>query len=157
MKTEYDSKGAGVKFPLPLVYVIWIVAGALLQEYFPSDMGIPFNHQYWGLGMVIYGIALLIYFHKIFQKAKTNIKPWEPTTYIITTGIYAWSRNPIYLAFNLCPIGLGIFFDNPWMLGNFLPAAISLYFIAIKKEEKYLEEKFGDDYLDYKKKVRRWI
>tara|TARA_B100000949_G_scaffold20458_1_gene15725 strand:- start:591 stop:722 length:132 start_codon:yes stop_codon:yes gene_type:complete len=43
------------------------------------------------------------------------------------------------------------------MLGNFLPAAISLYFIAIKKEEKYLEEKFGDDYLDYKKKVRRWI
>ena len=119
MKTEYDSKGAGVKFPLPLVYVIWIVAGALLQEYFPSDMGIPFNHQYWGLGMVIYGIALLIYFHKNFQKAKTNIKPW--------------------------------------MLGSFLPAAISLYFIAIKKEEKYLEEKFGDDYLDYKKKVRRWI
>jgi len=53
--------------------------------------------------------------------------------------------------------GLGIFFDNPWMLGSFLPAAVSLYFIAIKKEEKYLEEKFGDEYLDYKKKVRRWI
>jgi len=107
--------------------------------------------------MVICGIALLIYFHKFFLKAKTNIKPWEPTTYIITTGIYAWSRNPIYMAFNLCPIGLGIFFDNPWMLGSFLPAAVSLYFIAIKKEEKYLEKIFRDEYLDYKKKVRLWI
>ena len=48
-------------------------------------------------------------------------------------------------------------FSNPRVLGSFLPVAISLYFFAIKKEEKYLEEKFGEEYFNYKKKVRRWI
>ena len=151
------DKSAGVKFPPPLVYVIWMILGAIIQKYFPKDIGIPFDYQYWGLGLAIIGIIFIIYTFNIFQKAETNIKPWEPTTNIITTGIYAWSRNPIYLAFNLFPIGLGIFFDNLWVLLSFLPAAFIIYHIAIKKEEKYLEDKFGEEYLDYKNKVRRWI
>ncbi|MBC8256930.1 MAG: isoprenylcysteine carboxylmethyltransferase family protein [Candidatus Marinimicrobia bacterium] len=151
------DKGAGVKFPPPLVHVGWMIIGAVLQKFFPTDMGIPIDHQYWGLGMVMGGFLLLFYIHKIFQKAKTNIKPWKPTSNIITTGIYAYSRNPIYVAFNIFPIGLGIFFDNLWVLGSFLPAAFTIYYIAIKKEETYLETTFGEEYLDYKKKVRRWI
>jgi protein-S-isoprenylcysteine O-methyltransferase Ste14 len=83
--------------------------------------------------------------------------PWKPTKNIITDGIYGWSRNPIYLGFNLLPIGMGIFFDNVWVLLSFVPAAFTLYHVAIKKEEVYLEEKFGDEYLGYKNKVRRWI
>ena len=157
MNIENDLKSPNVKFPPPLVYVLCMIGGAILQRYFPKDMGIPFDHQYWGLGMVIGGVFLIIYFQRLFKKMETNIKPWEPTTNIITTDIYAYSRNPIYLAFNLFPIGLGIFFDNPWVLGSFIPAGISLYFIAIKKEERYLEDEFGEEYLDYKKKVRRWI
>ncbi len=152
-----DKKGPAVKFPPPLVYVLWMTLGGILQKFYPTDMGIPFNHQYWGLGMVILGIIFLIYARTVFKKAKTNIKPWEKTKSIITTGIYARSRNPIYLGFNIFPIGLGIFFDNLWVLLSFLPGALTVYHIAIKKEEAYLEEKFRDEYLDYKKKVRRWI
>ena len=157
MKTEHDSKSANVKFPPPIVYLIWMVAGTILQKYFPLDMGIPSDHQYWGLGLVIIGIIFIIYTFNIFQKAETNIKPCEPTTNIITSGIYAWSRNPIYLAFNIFPIGLGMFFDNLWIFISFIPSSIIIYYIAIKKEEKYLEDKFGGEYLDYKNKVRRWI
>ena len=61
------------------------------------------------------------------------------------------------LNFNIFPIGLGMFFDNLWILISFIPSSIIIYYIAIKKEEKYLEDKFGGEYLDYKNKVRRWI
>ena len=119
-----------------------------------GDLGIL---KYSGIGMVIMGGIILVHAHNIFKKAETNITPWEPTTTIITSGMYSYSRNPIYLAFNFVPIGLGIFFNNLWVLVSFIPAAIILYFIAIKKEERYLEEKFGDEYLEYKKNVRRWL
>lgn len=128
------NKGAAVKLPPPLVYVMWMIGGAILQKFFPTDMGIPFDHQYWGLAMVFGGIFLIMYFQKLFQKAETNIKPWEPTNNIITTGVYAYSRNPIYVAFNLFPIGLGIFFDNLWVLLSFIPSVFIIYHIAIKNE-----------------------
>ena len=154
---EENRKGPGVKFPPPLVYVPWMILGGILQKFYPMDMGIPFDHQYWGLGMVIFGMLFLITIRRKFKKAATNIKPWEPTNNIITTGIYGRSRNPIYLGFNIFPIGLGIFFNNFWVLLGFIPAAITIYHIAIKKEEAYLEEKFGDEYRAYKSNVRRWI
>ena len=122
-----DKKGPGVTFPPPLVYVLWMVLG----------------------------IFFLIYVSRIFKKSETSIEPWKPTKNIIPTGVYGWSRNPIYLGFNLFPIGMGIFFDILWVLLSFLPAAFSLYHIAIKKEEACLEAKFGDEYLNYKNKVRR--
>ncbi len=154
---EKNKQGAGVKIPPPLVYVGWMIIGTVLQKYYPTNMGIPFDYQYWGLLMVICGIILIFYFFKIFKKAETNIEPWRPTSNIITTGIYAYSRNPIYVVFNLFPIGLGIFFDNLWILLSIIPASITLYHLAIKKEEAYLEAEFGEEYLEYKKKVRRWI
>ncbi|MBC8312111.1 MAG: isoprenylcysteine carboxylmethyltransferase family protein [Candidatus Marinimicrobia bacterium] len=157
MNQNTKNNGANVKFPPPLVYIIWMIMGAILQNCFLTDMGIPFNYQYWGLGMVIGGVFLIIYFQLLFKKMDTNIKPWEPTKNIITTGVYAYSRNPIYVVFNIFPIGLGIFFDNLWVLLSFIPALYTVYYLAIKKEEAYLEATFGEEYLDYKKKVRRWI
>lgn len=152
-----DKKGPAVKIPPPWIYILWMIAGGVLQKYYPTDMGIPFDCQYLGLGIFIVEIIFILYSFRIFKKAQTNIMPWKPTENIITTGIYGWSRNPIYLMFNLMPIGLGVFFDNFWILVSLFPAAYTLYHTAIKKEEAYLEEKFGDEYLDYKNKVRRWI
>mgnify|MGYP001100347867 CR=1 FL=1 len=61
-------------------------------------------------------------------------------------------RNPIYLAFNLFPIGFGIFFDNLWVLMSFIPIILTVYHLAIKKEEKYLEAN-----TEYNRNVRRWL
>lgn len=151
------DKGANVKISPPLIYVFWMVVGGIIQKYYPIDMGIPFDYQYIGLGIFLAEIGFIIYSFKIFKRAKTNIKPWEPTERLITTGVFQYSRNPLYLMFNLMPIGLGIFFDNFWLLISLFPSAYFLYHIAIKKEEAYLEVTFGEEYLEYKKKVRRWI
>ena len=157
MNFKDNQKGAAVKFPPPLVYLIWMLAGFVAHHFHPLYLGNFGSYHYIGLGLVILGIALLVHAHGVFKKAETNITPWEPTTTIITSGMYSYTRNPIYLAFNFVPIGLGIFFNNLWVLFSFIPATIILYFIAIKKEECYLEEKFGKEYLEYKKNVRRWL
>ena len=134
-----------------------MAVGFIIHYYHPINLGELGRVKYSGIGMVIFVGFILFYAHTMFKKAETNITPWEPTTTIITSRMYSYSRNPIYLAFNFVPIGLGIFFNNLWVLVSFIPAAIMLFFIAIKKEERYLEEKFGDEYLEYKKNVRRWL
>ncbi|MCJ8304221.1 isoprenylcysteine carboxylmethyltransferase family protein, partial [Shewanella sp.] len=91
------------------------------------------------------------------KRVKTNIEPWKPTTKIISTGIYAYSRNPIYLAFCTIPLGLGLFFSHIWLMLSVIPACISVYYLAIRPEEAYLTEKFGDEYLAYRSRVRRWL
>ncbi|MBC8196401.1 MAG: isoprenylcysteine carboxylmethyltransferase family protein [Candidatus Marinimicrobia bacterium] len=152
-----NDKGAGVKFPPPIVQLIWIIIGFTIQNYKPISLGFNQMAQYLGLLIIGIGISLLLHIHQKFKNAKTNIKPRKPTTNIITTGIYAYSRNPIYLAFNFFSIGLGVFYDNIWVLISIFPSMTFIYFIAIKKEEKYLEKIFGNEYIEYKKSVRRWV
>lgn len=157
MTENNNNKGAGVKYPPPIVQLIWIIIGFTIQKYYPINLGLNQMVQYLGLPIIGIGISLLLHIHQKFKNANTNIKPWKPTTNIITTGIYAYSRNPIYLAFNFFSIGFGIFYNNVWVMLSIIPSMTFIYFIAIKKEEKYLENIFGDEYLEYKKSVRRWI
>jgi protein-S-isoprenylcysteine O-methyltransferase Ste14 len=94
-----------------------------------------------------------------FRRVKTHIEPWKPTTTIITTGFFAISRNPIYLAFCVAGIGIGIgmILHSWWVVFSCIPAAMLVYYFVIKREEAYLERKFGEAYLQYKARVRRWL
>ncbi len=76
---------------------------------------------------------------------------------LVTDGLYARSRNPIYAGFCLVNVGLGLVTDNLWLVLSALPGAWLVTKIAIEKEEAYLEQVFGQAYLDYKDKVRRWL
>ena len=92
-----------------------------------------------------------------FQKAGTAVKPFDESTVLVTSGLFRYSRNPIYLGMLFILIGNGIY------LGGLLPFFVipMFFFIVqecfIKKEEPFLEEIFGEDYRNYKTKVRRWI
>lgn len=152
-----DRKGAAVKFPPPAIFAGLILIGAALQSRWPVRLGIPESLEIVGYLLVLVGVAIAIVVSGYFKRAGTAIEPWKPTTAIVTTGIYAWSRNPIYAGFCLINIGIGVANNNFWIFISFIPAALLLYHVAIVKEEAYLEKKFGDEYLAYKKKVRRWI
>jgi protein-S-isoprenylcysteine O-methyltransferase Ste14 len=91
------------------------------------------------------------------KRAGTNVDPREPTTTIVTGGPYRFTRNPLYLSMTLVYAGITA-------LANALPAALLLPAVlafmrrgVIEREERYLERKFGDEYMDYKARVRRWI
>jgi len=115
----------------------------------------PFN--YFGVVIVFLGLALILWHADYFKKYETPIKPFEQSTHLIKEGLYKYSRNPIYL-------GMGvILFGGAMILGSFSPFLVVPVFIIIierafiVKEEKFLENIFGNEYLDYKKSVRRWL
>jgi protein-S-isoprenylcysteine O-methyltransferase Ste14 len=156
-ESTQDKKGAAVKFPPPAIFASCILLGSGLQYLRPVGLGIPESIEVLGYLLVLFGITIAILVATSFRRAGTAIEPWKPTTSIVTTGFYAWSRNPIYAGFCLINIGIGIANNSLWIFVSFIPAAFLLYHVAIAKEEAYLAEKFGEEYLAYKNKVRRWV
>ncbi|NKB32881.1 MAG: DUF1295 domain-containing protein [Pseudomonadales bacterium] len=152
-----DEKGAAVKFPPPLIFVILIFMGGGIDYLWPLGIGVPASFQPIGIAITVFGVAVAILVNSVFKRVGTAIEPWKPTTQIITTGLYRWSRNPIYTGFCLFNIGIGIATNSLWIVFTAIPGALLVYHIAIKKEESYLEEKFGEKYLAYKSRVRRWL
>lgn len=155
-----ESKGANVRFPPPLIYLISLLAGAAANRFvirlpFPLDSGPLLTAV--GVLVLASGVAALVMSFRHFQRTNQDPKPWKPTPEIIDTGIYAYSRNPMYVGMALMLAGFGFLFANLWMLGLVPVALVLNYVIAVRPEEAYLEELFGEPYVDYKRRVRRWI
>jgi len=146
-----------VKLPPPILFFGLGIIGVTMEYISPITIGIDFPINYLGFGINIVSIIGTWKISELFKKHKTEVKPWQTTSKIITTGPYKYSRNPIYIIFCGIPIGLGIAFNTYWAFFAFIPGLIIVYYTAVKKEEKYLEAKFGEEYLDYKRKVRRWL
>ncbi len=155
MKIDADS--AQVKVPPPLMLLSAMVAGVILQHFFP--LPIASAALRWGLGLplALAAFGVVFYCNLVFKREGTNIAPWEPSLKLMTGGIYGHSRNPIYTSITLFCAGTGLAAGNGWMLLAAVPLALALRFYVVAKEEKYLEAKFGEDYRVYKVSVRRWL
>lgn len=141
----------------PLVYLASIVVGALLQfavplPFLPGALDVAL-----GAPFVVIAIALFAYSVAKFRAAGTPVPARKPTTAIVRAGPYRFSRNPIYLAFSLFQLGIAIWVNSLWLLATLVGAVALIHFIVIPKEEQYLEQRFGAEYLDYKASVRRWL
>ena len=154
---KQDAKGPGVKYPPPIVFLLVILLGAVLDYFWPIGMGDSGNGALIGGVLILMGSTIAILVNAEFKRRNTAIEPWKPTTNIVTDGFYAWSRNPIYLGFCMLSIGIGIALNSFWIFISFVPGALAVQITAIIKEEEYLEAKFGQECLDYKAKVRRWL
>jgi len=152
-----DTKGPAVKTPPPLIFLTLLLITYGIEQLLPLNIGQSPLLQIISASAIVIGLGIIIHVAFMFWQAKTCIEPWKPTSTIITSGIYAYSRNPIYAGFCFVQVGLGLYLNSLWVLFSFLPAAILVNVLVIKKEEHYLERKFGDEYLSYKERVRRWI
>jgi protein-S-isoprenylcysteine O-methyltransferase Ste14 len=141
-------------------FVIYLGIGlfaALLQRLAP----LPFLSRQAAqiTGVLIMVISLVIGLPAAIGmlKAKTSPNPNHPTTSLVLSGSYRFSRNPMYIGLTLMYVGLMSFFQITWGL-LFTPIVIWLITIwVIRREEEYLEHKFGESYLRFKQTVRRWI
>ena len=140
-----------------LIYIVFGLCAFFLQKFFPM----PFLPQAEAriVGVIIMIVNLIIGLAAVRNMfaAKTSLSPYRPTTALVLSGPYRLSRNPIYVGLTLLYAGLAIYLQLSWGL-IFLPVVIWIITIwVIVPEEKYLEQKFGTNYLNYKSRVRRWI
>jgi protein-S-isoprenylcysteine O-methyltransferase Ste14 len=148
---------SGVIAPPPLIFLAGLAVGFGLQALLP-DTSLP-GAVRWVLGgvLLIAGFALLFSFERAFHRKATAANPWRPTTAIATDGPYRFTRNPAYVGMALVYTGIALLAGALWVL---LPLPLVLLIIdrgVIAREERYLERKFGQEYLDYKRSVRRWV
>lgn len=148
----------GVFVPPPIVYVLLFLAASLLQRVAPVTL--PVNY-YFKLGacalFVAATVALLIAAVGRFVKSKNTLITVRPANSLQTTGIYAITRNPMYLGLALLYTGVALLIANWWAIILLPVLVLIVTLLIIKPEEDYLERAFGLPYLQYKAKVRRWL
>ncbi len=138
------------------VFVILLILSILLRIYYPILIIIKYPANITGLFIIVFGITIVSISNSILIKNNTSVKPFEDPGVLITSGLFNYSRNPIYLGMFFILLGLEIFLGS---LITFLFPVVLLIFLnrLIINDEKRLETLFGDSYLKYKREVRRWF
>jgi protein-S-isoprenylcysteine O-methyltransferase Ste14 len=145
--------------PPPLLFFACLLAGWLLGLLWPFQ---PFEIGFAArliAGSVLYGVALVLAVSAllIMHRHQTPAEPWKPTTQIVNTGPFRFTRNPIYVALVLVLAAIAIQTASGWLM-LFVPVLFLLLDRGVvRAEERYLSTKFGEDYLAYMRQVRRWI
>jgi protein-S-isoprenylcysteine O-methyltransferase Ste14 len=157
MKTKTDNPG--VYLPPPLFYVLIFFISIFTQKQFPLPKTFWETDIAFIIGVIFVIIGVLILLPALFKffKTKNTLITIKAANSLQTSGIYAFSRNPMYLGILALYTGVAFFKGNLWTI-LFIPFVILVVTkFIIMKEEQYLGRKFGADYIEYCKKVRRWI
>ena len=161
MSNEQQRDAAAVRIFPPAVPVITILLGVVLDLAWPLaiELRIPAPLRYWIGGAIAAGafLGLGAWAVIVMRRAGQTVNPWKPTEDILAHGPYRFTRNPMYLQMVIICVGFAVLLANIWIL-ILLPLCVYvLQQFAILPEEAYLERKFGETYLGYKQKVRRWL
>lgn len=141
----------------PVYLTLTVIVMALLHFLAPGARLIPPPYNFIGLVPIVLGFVMAGIAAGAFARAGTPIVPFERSTALVTDGIYRATRNPMYLGMILVLIGTGVLLGTatPW-----LPVPVFIWIIQtrfVRGEERFLEELFGEEYLAYKRRVRRWL
>lgn len=110
-----------------------------------------------GIFLIITGIGIVVFARREFAHYNQPTDPGHPTSKVVNTGIFAISRNPLYLGGVLIFLGIDLMFYMAWALVMLLVSIVLCHFVLIFPEEKYLAAKFGDEYKEYTASVNRWL
>ena len=152
-----DRDNPGVVAPPPLIYAVALAVGLLAHRlrpvsFLPRELSRLFGWTLLGGGLLLgcFGVRAL-------RDAGTNVDPYKPVTAFVAEGPYRFTRNPLYLGLTLMYGGAAALTNALWTVILLPPVLGVMQRGVIEREERYLERKFGDEYLLYKARVRRWI
>lgn len=159
MQTVTKKDNPRVYIPPPLIYVVVFLLSFLIQELIPLDRSFFYSAIAANLSIVLILCSIIFAAPAIIQfiRSKNSIVPLKPASSLQFRGIYALTRNPMYFGLLLLYAGIGIVKGNWWTMMLIPLVVILIQFLVIKKEEAYLERTFGEEYLNYRRQVRRWI
>ncbi len=142
----------------PLAWALAIVVGVIAEWLLPLRiLRVPASTTWGGIAAFALALALAVWAIVTLRRAGTRVETTKPTTAIVASGPYGVTRNPIYGAMLMGLFGLALALNTAWLLLVMVPFYLVIRFGVIAREEAYLERKFGQAYLDYKSRVRRWL
>ena len=150
---------AGVIAPPPLIYAGALVLSLLLHLAFPVKFKLFPRRVSRILGATLIGIGCLLapFAFRLMRQMGTNVDPYQPTTVLIVKGPFQFTRNPLYLSLTLAYSGIAMLMNALWAMFVLPLVLLVMRRGVIDREERYLERKFGEEYLQYKAHVRRWL
>jgi protein-S-isoprenylcysteine O-methyltransferase Ste14 len=155
-----SQEGPGAPFPPTLFFVVAFGVALGLHEQRPLVL-FTAGFERWrtviGAGLITAGLAVFWWGMSTFARARTGILLERPASELVTRGPYRWSRNPQYVGFVACYLGLSAIANSLWPV-IVLPVALALLVpFVIRREERYLRSRFGDQYDAYCRRVKRWL
>jgi protein-S-isoprenylcysteine O-methyltransferase Ste14 len=152
-----EADRSGVKIPPPLLYIAGFVVGVALELAFPIaalPLALALAALFVGVAiwLALDGAAML---H--FRRSGTSMVPMRPSTALVTSGPYRFTRNPMYVGMAVLYAALALALGVIWALAVLPLVILAVDRLVIAREEPYLERKFGEQYREYKRRVRRWL
>ncbi len=149
--------GPGIRLPPPVIYLAALLTGIVLNSLWAMSP-LPGSWRYI-VGSLLIAVNVLIMppVLRRFRRAGTTFDVRKAASVLITDGPYRFSRNPSSVSLTLLYLGIGTLLNNGWILILVAPVFLVMDLWVVRKEERHLETKFGEDYLHYKAAVRRWL
>jgi protein-S-isoprenylcysteine O-methyltransferase Ste14 len=152
-----ETDNAGVIARPPLIYLGALAVGLGLHAAWRVSALPDTVARVLGVMLIVGAVAIAVPAFRAMGRAGTSFRTERPTTAIVTGGPFRHTRNPIYVALTLLYLGIGMVLNALWVLLLIVPVIVLMQLGVIAREERYLERKFGDEYLRYKARVRRWL
>ena len=154
-RTEATHGARVIFIPPPLYYAAGLAAGVFLQRIVPLG-GRPAT-AIAGVVVAVAGLPLTLAGVASVIRHRTTIVPHHPVARLVTSGPYRLSRNPMYTGLAVVYLGVALLLGSWWPLLLGAPVILAVYALVIRPEERYLSERFGDAYADYRSRVGRWL
>ncbi len=157
LQTSQAPDNPGTRVPPPILLIVVVLAGYCLQQLWALELS---NGSGWYLAAwapIGAGVIILVSGWVQFFRARTNVLHHRPASNLIQSGLYRFSRNPIYVSGLLLQLGIALLMNNLWIVLLITMSKVVFDRYVIAGEEAYLERAFGEAYVDYKRTVRRWL
>jgi len=141
----------------PKIYGGALILGILLQLIDPALLSRSPTVRWSGAVLLALGLGLAVWGRRTLERAGTTVNPFGSTTRLVTEGPFRFSRNPLYVSLTLGYLGITLLLNAVWPLLLLPPLLLIVQLGVVGPEERYLEETFGDEYRDYRSRVRRWF
>lgn len=149
----------GIKFPPPLIYLLFLLAGWGAGHLLP-DLSLGLSdmlRRSVAVVLIVIGLGLDGLAAGQMRRHQTAVEPWKGATTLLTSGLFGFTRNPIYLGFAVTYLGFAVAMDAPLAIALILPCLFVIDRLVIPREEAHLSAVFGAEYETYRQKVRRWL